>query len=269
MNSFLSALKAYWLLVLILVALGVVAGGYFAGYRLDGAGIAKVGTLTLTGLPEKTAIYIDAARRVRAAGGEAVIPLTPGTHSVIVDSAGNDPWNEIVSITSAADTRIAPLLVSASIAKTSIVGADAQKAMALARATTLPTKAKPLTLVNGCALIYASGGRVIAEATTSPSCAAVPPYLSCAPASSENPSGTCAPTLIFTPSAALSAVIPFPGREDALIVWAGKLVYVVEIDPREPQFFAPIFRGAVTGIAPWSASSIAVTDGTQVVELPL
>lgn len=269
MKDFLAALKSYWLLVLVVVLVILIAAGYFTGYRLDGGGITRVGTLTLTGLPEKTAVYIDASRRVRASGGKAELSLTPGTHSVIVDSEGNDPWNEIVEIEPAKDVTVSPILVAASIKKVMILGADKDKALALTRTISLPTKARPLALANGCASVYASGGRIIAEATTSPSCAAIPPYLSCAPASSENPSGACAPTIIFTPSAALSAVIPFPGRQDALIVWAGKLVYVLELDPREPQFFAPIFKGAVTGVAPWSAASVIVTNGTEVLELPL
>jgi hypothetical protein len=65
------------------------------------------------------------------------------------------------------------------------------------------------------------------------------------------------------------AVVPFPGRKDALIVAAGKTVFAIEIDPREPQFIAPIFKGSLTGLASWSATSIVVTNGTEVVELPL
>lgn len=269
MSKYLRALKSYWFLILVVLLITVVALGYFAGYRVDQVGITRVGTISVTGLPEKAVVYIDASRRVRASGGTAELSLTPGSHSIIVDSEGNNPWNEIVTVETAGHTTVSPILVPTSIKKALVIGADQEKAITLARSVTLPTKQKPLTLASGCASLYASGGRVIAEATTSPACAAIPAYLSCAPKSAENPSGGCAPTLIFTPSAALRAIIPFPGRQDALIVWAGNLVYAVEIDPREPQFFAPIFKGSVTGLAPWSTSSVVVTNGTQVVELPL
>ncbi len=63
--------------------------------------------------------------------------------------------------------------------------------------------------------------------------------------------------------------MPFPGRDDALVVWAGTALYVVELDPREPQFVAPVFKGAIKGAAPWSATSVVVTNGTEDVELPL
>jgi hypothetical protein len=263
MNSLVKTLKSHWLVWLVLALLIALAGGYIAGYRLDQAGFTRVGTLIVTGLPEKSTVYVDAARRISPVGGKAEIALTPGTHSVIVDSANNQPWNEIVTITQATNTTLAPIFVPTKIERKVIVGADRDNGLALARSTFMPTYTAPLMLENGCVRVYVEGAHIVAEAaTTTPSCASSP-YL-CTPGTNQ-----CAPTIVFSPRGAIHAVLPFPGRQDALVVAAGSLVYAIETDPREPQYFAPLFKGAVTGAALWSPTSVIITNGTLVIELPL
>lgn len=267
MKSFLKALKSYWLLIVVVVIIVAVSGSYFAGYRFDAAGITRVGTVSMSGLPEGTNVYIDASRKVRVTGGKVSLPLSPGTHNVIVESKDNEPWNEIFTVAPAADTALSPILVPVTPGKALVIGADIQKALTLMRSP-LPTKAKPLVLDSGCALVYVSGSRIIAEGTTTPSCTP-PPYLACADISSENPTGACAPTIIFSPAGPIHAVLPFPGRSDALVVAAGNIGSTVELDPREPQFYAPFFRGAITGGASWTDHSIVLTNGTEVLEISL
>ena len=67
----------------------------------------------------------------------------------------------------------------------------------------------------------------------------------------------------------MRTVLAYPGREDALIIATGGLLYVVELDPREPQFVGELWRGSLAFAAPWSASSVVVTDGTATFEIPL
>lgn len=255
-------LKQYGIFIVVGLILILCTGSYFAGYRIDQGGITRVGTVTLIGLPEQTAVYIDQSRRVRASSGTVELALTPGTHSVIVDSPNNQPWNEVFGVTTSGNTVLAPIFVPVTPEKTLILGADQTRANETIRATTLPTKILPLYFQNNCVAVYVFNGRIVAEATNNEGCVP-PPYL-CAPESPE-----CAPTVVFSPAGPLHSVLPFPGRSDALVISAGTLVYSVEIDPREPQFFAPLFKGSVTGAMVWDDTSIAVTNGKTVVVLPL
>ncbi|HRH24654.1 MAG TPA: hypothetical protein PK109_03660 [Candidatus Paceibacterota bacterium] len=262
MEKALSIAKSYWIVVLVVVLLLLSFAGYLAGYRLDQAGITRVGTLVLTDLPDGTAVYLDQARRIYAKDGTAKTTFLPGTHTVIVDAPDYQPWNELFSITAANDTVIAPVLVPVDVMGTGLTGAEATKAMNLIRTQKLPTKAAPLVVNDGCTLLSVSGPRLIADAATS-SCAMLPEYL-CAPGTEG-----CASTLIYTAKDAIRSVSPFPGRDDALVVAAGNLVFVVEVDPREPQFFAPLFKGPNIGAALYTASSTIIGDGKTVVEIPL
>ena len=269
MEQFLKVLKEYWVLwlILILTALGTV--GYVFGYRFDAGGVTHVGRLVVTGLPEGSAIYIDKSRRVAASGGRAEADLTPGTHEVIADlTVANDPWIDIVEIVSGTDTIVTPFVIPVKPPVATLTGADAENARALIRANALPTKWTPRTVGDGCMKAYASGNRVIAYAAPADGCTA-PAYLACAETSAENPTGACAETIIFTGKDPITALIPYPGRTDAVIVGSGKTVSVVELDPRAPQYVAPIFRGTYTGIAPLATSSIVTTDGIAVLKLSL
>jgi hypothetical protein len=114
----------------------------------------------------------------------------------------------------------------------------------------------------GCAVVYASGNKIIAEATTTPETSCTPPAFLCE-------SGTCAPTFVHVPAETLRSILPFPKRDDALVVAAGGLIYVIELDPREPQFFAPLFKGVFAAATSWSDNAVAGTDGTKTFAIPL
>lgn len=268
METFLKILRGYWFLVGLALIIVIVGAGYFAGYRVDEAGITRVGTLVIHGLPDGAAVYLDKSSRIFAREGTATAALTPGTHSVIVAAAGMQPWNEVFQVAASENVVLPPILVPIKIPATDLSGSDAAAAKALVAAAKLPTKATPLKLADGCALVYASGNRVLADGTTTPTC--VPPaYLSCAAKSAENPTGACATTIIRGNAEPVRAIVPYPGRDDALVVLAGNIVYVLELDPRDPQFIAPIFRDQVTGIAPYATSSVVVTNGSVYEQLPL
>ena len=270
MEQFLKVVREYWVLwlILILTVLGTV--GYLAGYRFDAGGVTHVGHLIVTDLPEGSSIYIDKSRRVLSSGGRAEADLLPGTHEVIADlTAENDPWIDVVTIVSGKDTVVVPFVIPVKPEPVTLTGVEAQNALALIRANAaLPTKWTPRTIGNGCVKAYASGTRVIAYAAPAEGCTA-PEYLICAAASEENPTGACAETIIYSGKDPITALIQHPGRPDAIIVGSGKTVSVVELDPRAPQYIAPLFRGTFTGIAPLATSSITVTDGSVVAKLSL
>lgn len=266
MKTFLRYATHYSILLIIIAILVLGAVFHFMGYRIDAAGFSRVGTLSMEGLPAGTALYIDESRRVETANGLGSAQLSPGTHSVIVDAPGFQPWNERFEVASGETLRLSPLLVKDKVAARALEGEEAARALALIRASVAPSKASPLRLAGGCAAVYASGNRVLAEATTSPACA-MPAYLSCSSVSEENPKGACATTIIRTDTGPVKAVVSYPGRDDAAIIVGENAVYALELDPREPQSYALLFKGPTIGVAPWSASSVVVSNGTLVFEL--
>ena len=263
MTVVLKALKAYGLLITIMLILAGTFGGYIAGYRLDQGGITRAGTLVLIGLPPHTNVYIDQVRLIKVTDERTIITLTPGTHSVIIETHNYQPWNEIFTITQGAETNLKPILVTEKPKGKVLEGADAAHGLALIEAGVIPTQSAPLSLSNGCAQAYLLGTHIVAELATTTPCATPPPYL-CS-------SGTdlCAPAIVYSPNGTVRSIISFPGRDDALIVSAGNLVYVVELDPREPQFFATLFKGPTIGTSPYSEHSIVISNSTEVIELSL
>ncbi len=268
MKTFLRYATNYWILWLIVAILALGAGFHFAGYRFDQAGFTRVGTLTIEGLPDGSSLYIDESSQVIAFAGVGTASLSSGSHSVIVDAPGYQPWNERFDVVSGETVKLRPILVKDKVAARQLQGEEATSAIALIRATAAPSKAAPLSLQGGCALTYVQGNRVLAEATTTAGC--VPPaYLACAPVSAENPTGACATTIIRTETTPIKGLISYPGRDDAAIVVGDNSVYALELDPREPQSYALLFKGPTIGVAPWSETSFVISNGTLVFELSL
>jgi hypothetical protein len=149
----------------------------------------------------------------------------------------------VISIASSQTTTISPILIPKKPLVTKLNGADAAAAAKIIASTKLPTDAHPLLM--GCVLISVSNNRVIGKpATSTPGCATPPEFLC-----SDN---ACEPTLIYPPAEApimpIRGVIPVPGRTDALVIAAGLSANVIGIDPRTPQYFAPVVRGTAPTI---------------------
>lgn len=264
MTAAFSFLRAHWALIAVAALLALLAAGFLGGYRI-GAGFTLVrsGSVAVAGLPAGTDLYFDLSRlQTVGALGATSLRLTPGQHTVIVDADGFQPWDELFSVESATTTMLRPILVPVEVKAVELVGAAKTEAARVIKASALPTKAKPLVTAGGCAAVYASAGKVVAEATTTPGASCEAPAFLCE-------EGVCAPTIVHAPAEALRSVLPYPGRDDALVIAAGGLIYVVELDPREPQFFAPLFKGAYAAAASWSPSSIAGTDNLRAFEIPL
>ncbi|MCI0597655.1 hypothetical protein L0Y34_01095 [Candidatus Parcubacteria bacterium] len=267
MEWILKGLKSHWPILLVSFALILPVALYGAGYRVTAGGFTQVGTLVVTGLPSGSTVYTDQARRTYSANGKATIDLLPGTHAVIVDAPDFHPWDELFLVHAGAVTELRPLLVRAALAPRKLTGEERTRAAAVILAWTLPTKEAPLSMKGGCALVYVLDNRIVAEASTTPSCAP-PVFLSCE-TEETNGGDLCSPTIIFSPNERLESVSAFPSRDDALVIAAGGSSYVVELDPREPQYFAPLMKGPRMRSAPWSEQSIVISDTKQVYELPL
>lgn len=238
--------------------------GILAGYRLGpGLTVLKNGTLALIEVPSGTQVFTDLSRQHTVSStGELRIGLTPGAHTIIVDAEGFQPWNELFMIESTELTTLSPILVPVNVRATKLEGAEKIAADRLIRSTLLPSKKSPLVVANGCAVVYASSNKIIAEATSTPASSCTPPAFLCE-------TGFCAPTFVYVPAETLRSITSFPGREDALVIAAGGLIYVIELDPREPQFFAPLFKGKSASVTTWSENSVVGTDGSDTFVIPL
>lgn len=245
-----SFLKQWWLLITIIVVVTAIVLFFLTGFRIGpGVSIVRVGTLVLEEVPAGASVYVDEAYNRVSAGGVVRIDMLPGSHVVIVSASGAQPWNELITIVSDTETIARPVIVPVKVTVASIPAEDTAKAAAVVSKTKLPTLQAPLTLAGGCALVYVSGKNIVAEASTTATCTP-PPYL-CVEAG-------CSPTAIMTPVEKINAVMPYPGRDDVLVISVGQTLFVLELDPRAPQFFAPLLRGTNPRAAPWSDSSVVV-----------
>lgn len=257
-------IKKHKILVAAIIVLVILIGGYAAGYRFGpGVAVSRIGTLNLTNLPTGTSIYADQVlkKTTTATTTSTTIELGRGSHTVIVSVPGDYPWSNVVSIQSGKETTTNPILVSETPNATPLADGDRTTALAAVVSATLPTFENPLKLAGGCALVYVSNNQIIADAaTTTPGC--TPPPFLCS-------NGSCDSTIIFAPVAPLSSVLKFPGRQDALIVKLGTVLYAIALDPRTPQFFAPILTGTnpVPGTLP--DGTIVVQNNTAVYRLKL
>ncbi len=257
MNPFFTRSVAYIrrhaLLLGIALLFVLLCIGYALGYR-PGPSLTfvRVGTLVLTNVPVGGTVYADETKRTVSTGKDIRLTLVPGSHSIIIDVKGNNPWSDTVNIAPRTDTTVSPINVPLTVQRTLLQGADAMKAQSAIAAYALPSDAKPLAMAGGCVNVSVANNRVLATMATSTSCTPVP-YLCVG--------GSCATTVVFAPVTPLRSVLPYPGREDALIVAYGTNVAVLELNPLKPQFFAPLLQGGVAPvIAPWDASSIVVHD---------
>lgn len=243
------------LAVLIGLLVVLLAIGYALGYRPGpGFTVVRTGQLIVTDLPAGATVYTGESRRgTSEKGGDMVVPLVPGTHSVIVDVPGMYPWNDLVQVTKE-PVRISPILVPTATQTASIPNEERAAIEALVKAAVLPTAVNPLVLENGCALVRVDNNRIAANGTTTDTC--VEPWYLCV-------GGSCADTIVFSPIAPLRSVLPFPGRPNALLIAYGDTIAVLELNPLAPQYFAPIYKGLAPAAVLLDDHTLAVTDDTR------
>ncbi|MBU6323382.1 MAG: hypothetical protein KGI41_03120 [Patescibacteria group bacterium] len=255
--------------VIIIGGLLILGGGtlliYSLGYRLaPGPSIMKAYTLTVSGLPAGAVVYADSIRNTVAKDGLARLTLTPGNHAIIVEASGYWPWNELVPIR-AQDASVPAIMVpvpkAGVVPGTLLSGAAADAAKKLVADAALPSSDAPLPLAGGCAKTYVSDNRIIADPVEGSASCTPPAYLCEASA--------CSPTVIFSPVDTLRSVVPFPGRDDALLVAVGGSVYALELDPLDPRYFAPAYAGTAPALAARKDGSVVVEDKGAVYSLAL
>ena len=255
--------KKYSLLIAFIVLLLIIIVPYLLGYRIGpGLKIERDGTLDLSNLPARASVIIDQNfTRTTKAPGDAAYSLMTGSHSVIVSVPGDFPWNALVPITSGKNTVVAPILIPQHPDVTGLTGTDAAAAEQVVASSTLPSQDSPLLLANGCAAVYVTNNQVIAEAKSAPGC--TPPPFLC------DTANTCSPTVIFSPVSPLQGLERFPNRQDALVVEFNNILYALDLDPRTPQFFAPILGATNPKMGTLSDGTIVVQNGTTVFRINL
>lgn len=247
-------------LIPVLIILFLI-GAHAVGYRLGpGLSIVEIGTVTLTNLPEGTTIYVNEVLEKSPRGNEARLKLLPGTHSILLGFDSLYPWTELVTVPSGAEVSITPILIEQSAKETTLHDEERILAESAIDGVTLPTRDAPLLVHGGCVGIYVEAGDLFAKPVADSSCEPIP-FLCYEEG--------CATSVLPPENEAVRAVIPFPGREDAVIVALGQSIYAVEIDSRAPQFVAPILREHLPEIAPWKENSFVVRERGAVFTITL
>ena len=240
----------------------LLGGGYLMGYRV-GPGITLVKThlLTITNLPRGASVFTDYAPRGTSEASTMHITLVPGQHTVLISAKGYWPWDHVVTVPNNTNATVHALMVPKVTSGTLLSGAKAKAARERVAAQTLPSATKPLVLENGCALISLTDtNQIIATPTTTPSC--TPPPFLCV-------GGTCAPTVILSPVKKPTTIVPYPHREDALLIAIGKTVYALSLDPRTPRTFAPVLKGIAPQLTTEQNGTVVVVDKSAAYRLAL
>jgi hypothetical protein len=259
-SQLLAFLKRYWLafaITAIFVAFGVA---YVAGFRIStGFTLVRVGTLEIGGLPRDATVYVDYGQRGTSSTGVMRIPLVPGNHTIIVSENGANPWETIASVATNQTTTVNPILIPVKPGIAPLSADDAKAASAAFAAARVPSAMNPLDI--GCSLITVDSNRIIASAATSTPNCTTPAYLCAA--------GSCAPTIVYSPIAAVRAVAAYPGRTDAILVVAGDTLYALGLDPRTPQAFAPLLSAPGVMMAALPNGSVVVRNASGTYGLSL
>lgn len=261
-------LRDYWAITLLAALFALTLSLFLLGWRLGPGGLpVRASMLLIKGVPSGTYVYVDETRRhIVAENGETSLWLTPGMHTVIVDAPEMQPWNELFPVVSGENVTLSPILIAKKPEFPALHGEARDAAARALYFPHLPTKIAPLTLAGGCASIYIANNRILADATSTPTCAA-PEYLLC-PAEEGGVRDLPCPssTVIFSASDRLDSVVAYPGREDALLVAAGSSIFVIELDPRSPQFIAPLLKGDRVRVGSTASSSAILSDQKNVYE---
>lgn len=237
----------------------VILAFYFAGFRIGpGLSIVRVGTLVLTEVPEGSSVYVNSKlRSVTGSAGDYRARLTPGTHTVIVAVPNSTPWQDALTIPSNGTLSIKPIIIPNRPDGDLLLGEARAAARRVVDANALPTEAKPLRA--GCTDIFVSQNRILGKAA--PGCETPPDYL-CT-------EGGCGTTELFAPIEKITSIALYPGREDALFFTIGDGVYAMDIDPREPRFFAPFVRSVLPRIAAGTSTNLLLSFDDKAYSYPL
>jgi hypothetical protein len=261
-----SLLKSHWIVVLLIALIMVLLGGiYTLGYRVGpGLSILRTHTLTINHIASGTVVYADLTPRGTSKGTSISIELTAGNHTILVSADGYQPWENLVTVPEGAGTSVDALLIPVpeQIQPQELLGTAEALERASLEQSVLPRESAPLALLSGCANIFVSGNKVLAEAaTTTPGCS-LPSYFSTS-------ADALARVIIFSPIDTVHSVVPYPGRTDALVVSVGPQIYALSLDPRIPRAFAPLIKGTAPVLSEGPDGTLYISDDGHMYSLVL
>lgn len=252
-------LSRWWPLLPVAVIALALAAIYGAGFRIVGGGLEHLNTLTVTDLPAGAEVYLDADPVGTEEGGTLSFGALAGPHAILANVEHYLPWVLVFEMPNEPLT-VRALLIPRAPSVTVLTGESAAAAKDLVRSYVAPTKEKPLLLAGGCAAVFISGERVLADALGTPGC--TPPAYLCTEAG-------CASTIIFVATAPINAVLAYPGRDDTIIVNSGSSVLAMALDPRQPRASGTLLAGKSPEIAARSDGTIVGKDGSAAFSLGL
>ncbi len=236
--------------------------GYASGYRL-GAGLVltREQQVIITDIPNDARVFSDYALHTNIRNHTISISLVPGNHMLLASAKGYWPWKYLVSVPEDKSITIRAFLIPHVPKGKILSGTERLRAKEKIAEVVLPTSTQPLTFTKKCMSLAISGNQVIATPFSHPSSCTPPQYLC-----SEN---TCSPTIIFSSPKKITRLIPYPGRDDAILIEIGNTIYALSIDPRAPRTFAPLLKGISPLIAQGKNNTLLVQDERTIYQLTL
>ncbi|HEC94066.1 MAG TPA: hypothetical protein ENI56_01685 [Candidatus Kaiserbacteria bacterium] len=240
----------------------ILFAGYTAGYRL-GAGLVltREQEVIITNIPNDAKIFSDYALRTGILNNTISISLIPGNHMLLASAKGYWPWKYMVTVPESKSITVRAFLIPRVPKGKILNGNERLLAKKKIASVVLPTPAQPLTFTNECMSLATSGNQVIATPLPPSSSCTPPPYLC-----SKN---TCSPTIIFSSAKKITGLIPYPGRDDAILIEIGNTIYALSIDPRAPRTFAPLLKGISPRMAQGKDNTLFVQDEKTIYQLTL
>ncbi len=240
----------------------LLTGMYMSGYRIGpGLVLTKEQQIIITNLPNNAQVFLDYAPRGIAHNHTLTLSLVPGNHTILASAKTYWPWKHFIVVPENKSITVRAFLipqVPKGIILTSIKKDNAEKKI---DATVLPNNTHPLNFINKCISLTVSRNQIIATPIEKSSSCTPPSYLCI--------DNTCKPTVVFSSAQKISGVIPYPGRNDAIIISIGKNIYALSIDPRSPRTFAPLLKGIAPKIASGENETLLVRDEKTVYQLTL
>lgn len=208
-------------LLLILLPLFAVWIFFTLGFRItNGLSVVYAPRITITDVPQKAVLFVDNKKTATSGTKHTIVArISPGDHSLVVGAPNYNPWVELISVTQEPQT-LRAIMTLRSIDGTVLTKKDPEWKTAtklLAAPYTLPNKNLPLQLGTNTVIANETHVAVIENGKEK---------------------------VIFTPvEGNISSVLPFPGRDDVVVVVSGPTVYLVEIDTKKPQTINTLLNG--------------------------
>jgi len=240
---------------LVILAIAGAFVFYALGYRLDSTlTIQQTSTITIPIPHKNVVVYMDNERRgfSRDENDKIVIRgVQPGKHVIIAARSDLVPWSKTLNTEYNKDFELRPFFVKYEGDVTIVPTTAFDYATRLKNATSypVPTSESPLFSEDGSVAVMTDGGTLTARRVRS----SVLDYVFCPEKCSEM-------TTIATFEVPVKNIAFYPGRNDVLIIAVSDGIFVIELDKRETQNFAPLYIGIAPTFKVTSDRTIDVAD---------